>query len=251
MTTYNSIHDAIRSFNDSDIPIFVPVFEQVSYAKFMVDQLAGLGVTNFVLCDNGSTYEPMRKYLEEASKEYRVCYLGANLGPRIYSDKELIPYMPEWFVVTDPDLIFNKNLPANFIENMMEAAAYHQLGKIGFALDIWGESSNKFFNVNQVLQWESKYWNELMGLMNDMESPIFHAPIDTTFALHNSSIVSYHLSLGANVPGIRAARIAGNYVCEHMGWWKDQPLTKEEFEHYKSRQTWGSTENEKRKMGYE
>ena len=249
MTTYNSIIDAIKSFGDEDVPIFVPVFEQVSYAEFMVSQLTGLGLSNFVLCDNASTYVPMQRYLEKVSKEHRVCYLDKNYGPRIYSDKELLPYMPDWFIVTDPDLIFNKDLPNNFIEKMIEASAHHQLGKVGFALDIWGDAASKFFNFQQVLQWEEKYWWNFMGLI-DGENPIFDAPIDTTFALHNTSICSYYINNGANVPAIRAGRIAGKYSCEHMGWWKDQPITKEEYDYYKLMQTWGSTENEKRRLGY-
>jgi len=249
MTTYNSIIDAIKSFGDEDVPIFVPVFEQVSYAEFMVSQLTGLGLSNFVLCDNASTYVPMQRYLEKVSKEHRVCYLDKNYGPRIYSDKELLPYMPDWFIVTDPDLIFNKDLPNNFIEKMIDVASYYQLGKIGFAIDIWGDSSKKFFNAEQVRQWEEKYWEVQMGIL-DENNPIYFAPIDTTFAVHNSAIAHYHLKNGANVPEIRAARIAGKYTCEHMGWWAEQPLEKEEFDYYKIMQTWGSTENEKRKLGY-
>lgn len=249
MTTYNSIHDAIRSFNDSDIPIFIPVFNQVSYAKFMVSQLTALGISNFVLCDNASTYVPMQLYLEEAAKEHRVCHLGYNFGPRIYSDKELLPYMPEWFIVTDPDLIFNKNIPNNFINNMIEASAHYQFSKVGFAMDIWGEASEKFFNVAQVRLWESRYWDAQCGAAPD-GSPIYFAPIDTTFAVHNTGMLMDEYSRGAITTTARAARIAGNYTCEHMGWWKEQPLDPEEFEYYKSVQIWASTENEKRNIGY-
>jgi hypothetical protein len=57
----------------------VPVFEQVSYTQFMVERLTELGISNFVLCDNASfLYPVMRKYLERASKNFRVCNLGAN-----------------------------------------------------------------------------------------------------------------------------------------------------------------------------
>ena len=249
MTQYYSIHNAIKSFSNDDIPIFIPVFEQVSYAKHMVSQLTGLGISNFVLCDNASTYAPMQRYLEEVSKEHRVCYLGYNFGPRVYSEKELLPDMPEWYVVTDPDLIFNKNLPLTFIQDMIETCSYYQFAKVGFALDIWGEASNKFFNPHQVRRWEERYWDVPCGRTND-GSMIYHAPIDTTFAMHNSGIALDELNRGANTTGMRAARIAGNYTCEHMGWWANQPLDPEEFAYYKSVQVWASTENEKKRMGY-
>jgi hypothetical protein len=159
MTKYYSIDDAVKSFNDSDIPIFIPVFEQLSYAKYMVSQLTGLGISNFILCDNGSSYEPMIDYLNNTSKDHRVLYLNNNYGPRIYSEvKEVLDKMPEWFIVTDPDLIFNKNLPSTFIEDMVEVSAYYQFPKVGFALEIFEkEASEKFFNKEQIHRWEARY----------------------------------------------------------------------------------------------
>jgi len=251
MTKYYSINDAVKSFNDSDIPIFIPVFEQVSYAKHMVDQLTSLGISNFILCDNNSTYGPMIDYLHKISQEHKVLYLNFNFGPRIYSEiAEVYNQMPDWFIVTDPDLIFNKNLPANFIDNMVEAASYYQLPKIGFAVEIFdAEASSKFFNKDLVHRWESRYWETPMGTMQD-GSLIYSAAIDTTFALHNTSMISADIPKVHGTPMLRAGRIAGNYTCEHMGWWKDQPLESEELEYYKKVQTWGSTENEKKRMGY-
>lgn len=251
MTKYHSLPDAIKSFNENDVPIFIPVFEQVSYAKHMVEQLKSLGISNFVLCDNNSTYKPMLDYLDEVSKDHRVCYLGYNFGPRLFTEKEILQYMPDWFVVTDPDLIFNKNLPNNFIDKMMEASAHYQLSKIGFAMEIWNdEACSKFFHLGLVRFWESRYWERICGQMDD-SSIIYSAPIDTTFAIHNSSMLVDEISRGAITTTVSAGRVAGNYTCEHMGWWKEQPIDPEEFEYYKSVQTWASTENEKKKLGYE
>jgi hypothetical protein len=250
MTKYYSIDDAVKSFNDSDIPIFIPVFEQLSYAKYMVSQLTGLGISNFILCDNGSSYEPMIDYLNNTSKDHRVLYLNNNYGPRIYSEvKEVLDKMPEWFIVTDPDLIFNKNLPSTFIEDMVEVSAYYQFPKVGFALEIFEkEASEKFFNKEQIHRWEARYWDQQIGSMKD-NSPIYFAPNDTTFAVHNKGMLQSEVFEKGGTALVRSARIAGNYTCEHMGWWKEQPLTPEEYHYYKLVQTWGSTENEKRKMG--
>ena len=111
------------------------------------------------------------------------------------------------------------------------------------------EASNKFFDKDLIYRWESKYWEVPIGTMQD-GSQIYSAAIDTTFALHNTGIINAEIPKVGGTPMLRAGRIAGNYTCEHMGWWKDQPLEQEELEYYKKVQTWGSTENEKKKYGY-
>ena len=250
MAKYYEINAAMKSFGDNEIPIIIPTFNQVTYAKHMVDQLTELGIDNFVISDNNSTYPPMLEWLDEVSKKSRVIHLGYNLGPRVYSEiLEVLAMMPDWFIVTDPDLIFNKNLPSTFIDDMIEACSYYQFPKIGFAMDIFNEeASSKFFNKELVHHWESRYWMNQIGSMKD-GSPIYSAAIDTTFALHNTGILNDEVMKAGGTAMVRSARIAGNYTCEHMGWWQNQPMTEDEFEYYKSVQTWASTENEKKRMG--
>ena len=250
MSKYYQISDAMKSFGDNEIPIIIPTFNQVTYAKYMVNQLQSLGIENFIVSDNNSTYPLMLEWLEELSKSCRVLHLGYNLGPRVYSEiSEVLELMPDWFIVTDPDLIFNKSLPSTFIKDMQEAASYYQFPKIGFAMEIFNEeASNKFFNKQLVHGWEGRYWTNCIGNMKD-GSPIYSAPIDTTFALHNTGILNSEVARAGGTTMVRAARIAGNYTCEHMGWWENQPMTEDEFEYYKSVQTWASTENEKKRMG--
>jgi hypothetical protein len=56
--------------------------------------------------------------------------------------------------------------------------------KAGLAMEIFDpEASSKFFDIKSVHGWEGGYWNNGVASMED-GSPVFQAPIDTTFAVH-------------------------------------------------------------------
>lgn len=248
MSKYYNIDDAIKSFGNGEIPIIIPTFNQPTYAKKFVKQLLDIGVENFVISDNNSTFPPMIKWLEKISKTHRVLHLGDNLGPRVYSERAMIESMPEWFVVTDPDLILNKKLPSNFIDIMINECLKFQLCKVGFAIDISDKAAKKFFNPEEIKKWESPYWVDVIGRTPD-DNEIYLAPIDTTFAVHNKEVIMGSLHLVQDTSELKSARIAGNYSCEHMGWWQSQPLTPEEEAYYNSIQRWCSTQQARARFG--
>ena len=91
--------------------------------------------------------------------------------------------MPKHFIVTDPDLIFNPDLPKNFIDKMKRIIDMYGVSKAGFAIDI-EETKEKFFDYWQVKKWESYYWGNQITL-NTEKDPLFAAAIDTTFCLYD------------------------------------------------------------------
>jgi len=242
--------EQLQTIPDGEVPIIVPVFNLVSYAKFMVDQLDSYGLENYIICDNDSTYPPMVEYLKELSKTRRVASLGSNIGPRAYAETpEFLAILPEYFIVTDPDLVFNDGLPKNFINKMKRIIDTYGVSKAGFAIDI-DDTKEKFFDAAQVRRWEGTYWNNQIQTYEERD-PVYAAPIDTTFCLHKKSKVISELSRSLRgITSTSSVRIAGRFTCEHMGWWKDQPLSKEEEDYYNSRQQWASTYNEKLRLGY-
>lgn len=251
---YSSIQEALNNFGENDIPIVIPVFNTVSYLKLTINQLEerGLG-DNVIVCDNNSEYPPMVEYLEELSKTRSVVFWGENLGPRAYSEnKEICQSMPKYFIVTDPDLILNKDMPKNFIDKMKRIVDMYGVSKAGLAIDIDSpEERERFFNPHQVDLWERNYWSRPLEQYPEKDQ-LYAAPIDTTFCLYNRDRFLLEID---NVPGrmtcnTSAIRIAGRFTCRHMGWWAEQPLTEEEYEFYKNTHTWSSTENEKKKLGY-
>jgi hypothetical protein len=241
---YYNIEEAFSSLDKNSIPFIIPVFNLVSSLKIAIEQFNKLGIENFIICDNNSTYQPMVEYLDEISKDFRVLYLNGNVGPRIYiTVEEFINMLPEYFVLTDPDLVYNENLPKNFVEQMINKMNKLNYSRIGFALEInLEDEKEKFFNNEVVQRTEQKFWQDELDKMDD-GSPVYAALIDTTFAIYNKEkvIQSLHIE-NYNIP---ALRVSGNYTCSHLGYWKEEfiPYSKEEFDYYKNSQIWSTSEN--------
>lgn len=240
----------LQTIPEGQIPVIVPVFNLVSYAKFMVEQLENYNINSFIICDNNSSYPPMIEYLEELSKTHRVVRFEDNLGPRVFAEtKEFLSIMPEYFIISDPDLVFNKELPNRFLDKMKRILDMYGVSKVGFAIDIQ-ETKDKFFDAHQVARWEGSYWERTVEMYPEKD-PLYPAPIDTTFCMYKKQSVINELRLNPmGITSTSALRIGGRFTCEHMGWWKEQPLTKEEEEYYNTTQVWASTYNEKKKLGF-
>ena len=236
-----------------DVPIIIPTFNTPTYLKSMIDQLEERGWTNIIIGDNGSTYGPMIDLLDELSSTYHVVLWGKNMGPRIYTeDKDICSRMPKYFVVTDPDLLFNKKMPASAINKMRRIVDMYGISKAGLAIEIDDpEERDRFFNARQVDLWERNYWTRQVTKLPEVDD-LYAAPVDTTFCLYNRDQFLSEIDdvAGKMTCNTSAIRIAGRFTCRHMGWWAEQPLTKDEHEFYKQTHTWSSTENEKKKLGY-
>ena len=244
---------ALQTIPDGEVPILIPVFNLCTYANNMVHQLTMRGITGFIICDNASTYPPMIEYLDALSKTQRVVRFTENLGPRIFAESlDFLNILPEYFVITDPDLILNEQLPADFIHKMKDVVNAYNVAKAGFALDI-SDEYDKFFNKDQVHLWESKYWiHNVPSLPNCIPDTMYIAPIDTTFCLFKKSKYIDELrSNGRGIISTSSLRIAGRFTCEHTGWWLKQPVPHYEMEYYKKTQAWSSTCDERKKLGYD
>jgi hypothetical protein len=191
--------------------------------------------------------------LEKLSQKYHVVRWSENYGPRYYTEnKDICSRMPKYFIVTDPDLVFNELMPPNAISKMKRIVDMYGVSKVGLAIDIdTPEERERFFNPHQVDLWERSYWSRKIDRLPEVDD-LYAAPIDTTFSLYNRDKFLEEID---HVPGrmtcnTSAIRVAGRFTCRHMGWWGKQPMTDEEYNFYKNTHTWSSTENEKKKLGY-
>jgi hypothetical protein len=216
----------LEGFADNKgIPIFIISYNQYTFVKSMVEQLQPY-TNNVYVIDNKSTYEPLIEYLKEIDgKNATVLWMPENYGHKVYERDEIIALGGEKYVVTDPDLLLNPNLPPNFIDILAELSDKYKTNKIGFALDI-KENINlsKKYNGKTLPEHESLYWSQPVP---DPNYKLYRADIDTTFALINKKFY---------VKGAldNSIRVAGDFTCVHRPWlnnWESD-LQPGELDHY-------------------
>lgn len=214
-------------YSRTQIPIFIPCFNNYTYLKQVIEQLLRFELKNIIVIDNGSKFPALLKYLREIEGYVTVIYLNKNKGPHFfYSDEVWFSLLPQYFCVTDPDLEFNKNLPKNFISHLIELTEEFKVGKAGFSLDISDSDQmvQEEFKIGEkyfrIWEWERQFW------MHPIRDNIYSANIDTTFAVYNKKYFD------RDKPDV-AVRVAGDYICKHLPWYKNNKLPKEEENYYR------------------
>lgn len=197
-----------------NIPIIIPCYNNYRYVDNMILQLLNINKNiekNIIIMDNKSTDIDTIKYLKSRTN---VIFNNENKGPWITSNnnENIYNLLPDRFIITDPDLQLNPNIPHNFIDILSELSNKYHCSKIGFALDI--SDYDKMFDTKgsygiTVYEWERQFWR---NKINDTEYELYHAQIDTTFALINKKGRGYDI------------RIAGNFTAKHIPWYKDNLL---------------------------
>jgi len=234
---YYSIKELVEKEPKKDFLVYIPVFNNPEYLELMINQLENYDIDQIVISDNWSTYSEMNLLLKDLSKKYVVVKKFTNDGPREFCEnKKLFEWLPEKFIVTDPDIGFNKNLPKDFIKVLSETSELYNFYRTGFALDIEMDGIETiiedipFSNSNLTMyQWEQQFYILEVG-KTEYGDPIYLAPIDTTFCLINKK---YHIEHKdpmelKNICG----RIGGNFMAQHYGWHKNPPISKDGFEKY-------------------
>lgn len=149
--------------------------------------------------DNCSTDTETIDYLKRIN--VKVHYNKTNVGPWVQPscNSELYNEMPNEFILTDPDLQFNKHLPANFIEILSELSKKYKCRKIGFALDI--SDYDKMYQdiyypadgpwpARTILDWEGALWSTKIS---NETYDLYVVSIDTTFCLINKEFNNHEI----------------------------------------------------------
>lgn len=211
--------------NKTRIPIIIISYNQLEYLQKLVDFFLKRGFTNIVIIDNCSTYQPLLEYLDKIKNQVHVERQTTNKGYRVFFESpELIrKYAKGYYILTDPDIIPNPDLPNDFLNDLISKLEqnFNKVCKVGFALDL-KNIPDTYPQKDKVIKWESKYW------VAQIEKDIFLADIDTTFALYKPQ---YPLHF-RNVDFYKALRFGGSYTCEHMGWFVDPQNYSDEQRYY-------------------
>ena len=73
-----------------------------------------------MIYDNNSTYEPMLQLLNELENSYTIIRNSENRGPEfVYQDHNLLKTLPLQFLLSDPDLDLNPELPIDFVVQVL------------------------------------------------------------------------------------------------------------------------------------
>lgn len=194
------------------IPIYIISFNNGYYVKNTVEQLVRreIDVKNIHVLDNASTGTETVKVLEELeTKGIQVTRFSENHGHLVWQHEEIWNEIPEYFVVTDPDLQFNENLPNNFLDILKDICSLHEASRVGFALSL--EEKDEFYTGDYCLEkniyeWEMEFWKYPIESYNDLI--LYDAGIDTTFFLGCKS----------RFENTTQIRVASNFTAKHLPW---------------------------------
>jgi len=203
----------MNKINGNDIPIVVISWNSLTFLKNFVNQIKELP-NPIIILDNKSDYEPLLEYYKEIKKELNnkinIRLLDKNYGHNVYL--ELKNTLPSIFILSDPDLKFNSEMPKNVGEIFLEISNKYKAYKVGSALDLSDKEKflqcSNYTNGKNIFDWESKFWKKKI---NDNDYEMYYADIDTTFTLCNNNYINNNIQI----------RVAGKFLVKHLPWYNN------------------------------
>ncbi|MDR3058175.1 MAG: glycosyltransferase [Prevotella sp.] len=207
------------------IPVIIINYNRLSDLKTLINFLLERKHKNIVIVDNASTYPPLLEYYNEMEKIVTIERMEDNYGHLVFWKNENLynKYAKGYHIITDADIIPNKNLPKDYIKQLIDILDKNRdVTKVGFALKI-DDIPDYFQQKLKVLDWEKKHWENPMG--NDL----YRNELDTTFAIYpphyTYDLLNFYFAI----------RVAGDFIAQHNGWYIDnQNLTEEEEYYFKT-----------------
>lgn len=230
------------------VPILILSHNRPSMLKDMIESIelyTEPGTYRIIICDNNSTQPESITLLKELEEKYTVIrnndnntFEGLNPGLDIVKKNN-----DKFFIISDPDIQLTYKIPSNWISKMCEILNKTNYPKIGLALNTehnfypnWVKSNSDW--IKHIRKVEKPYWEHKVNL-NFIEDDCYEALVDTTMAMYRHDTYSYWkdnvlqfdrehgitgkgwIELGLYSPQYldKTLRIAGRFVCNHMGWW--------------------------------
>jgi FkbM family methyltransferase len=200
-----------------DIPIIIICYNNYKYVKNTLDQILRINkdyYKNIRILNNNSVCLNTINFLNTV--DVNVINNSSNNGPWITNtkNKHIYDILPDKFILTDPDLKLNENIPTNFIEILSDLSDIYGANKIGFALDISDfykmYKNNNYYYKKTIYTWEKQFWNIKI---NDGDYELYEHEIDTTFCLVNK-----------NQYNSKCIRVAGNFTAKHLPWYIENEI---------------------------
>ena len=202
------------------MPCVIIGYNQLTYIKLMVKQLEKY-TNDIIIIDNNSSYGPLLEYYKNEYK-YTLLRQKENYGHKVYEKNFMNKIVGDMYILTDPDIEFNKEMPDNWIESLIKISNYFQAEKTGLALlyDAPDIRTDCICFGKNIYDWESQYWIYKFYYKN---FEIYSAALDTSTCLVNKQNKnSGHY------------RVAGNFLAKHLPWHKnfEKNIPKDEYDCY-------------------
>lgn len=206
-----------RPNHQMEIPIIVVCYNNHRYVDNTLRQLKSCNpdlMNQVRIMDSKSTDPDTVAFLKSVSVP--VIWNPTNSGPWLapWVNADVYHSMPERFILTDPDLQLNPELPSDFVEQLCKISDRHQCAKVGFALDISDSDKmypGRYSDGKRIWEWESRFWKDRV---EDDEYEIYRGAVDTTFSLHDKRWDYYHNQM----------RVAGKFTAKHIPWYVNNPF---------------------------
>jgi FkbM family methyltransferase len=201
-----------------NIPIVIICHNNYKYVENTIKQIFNINklyYNNIIILDNLSTETNTVSFLKNTT--CKVIFNHQNAGPWVHANynEHIYDQLPDTFILTDPDLEFNKKLPSNFIDHLVDISNKYRAPKVGFALDISDYDkmyNGVYYDGLTIYEWEQQYWKDKI---DNSDYSLFYAATDTTFHLYNKKFVDF-------VSG--EIRIAGDFTAKHLPWYINNPI---------------------------
>jgi FkbM family methyltransferase len=200
-----------------DIPIIIICYNNYLYVKNTLLQILKINkdyYKNIIIVNNNSTCINTKNFLN--TTDVNVINNVSNNGPWIseYNNKNIYDILPNKFILTDPDLELNENIPNNFIEILSNLSDKYNTCRIGFALNITDFNlfykDHNYTNNLSIYDCEKNFWK---NKIDDENYELYLSDIDTTFCLINK-----------NYTHGKSIRVAGNFIAKHLPWYIDNKI---------------------------
>lgn len=212
-----------------NIPIIIPVFNQLTYLRNLINWWRFYYPENPILIvDNGSNYKPLLDYYENLPGDILLWQFKENdfIKNIVEVVKGVVEQKFEYYVISDPDIMPHPNTPPNFLAIWKTYIDNHKFHRAGFGLitsdlpECLNERAMIVGNEAELLQ-----GREILSYNNHQG---YKAPIDTTFCLYKTSNGGWSAPMGGEDWG-NCLRLFSAF---HLGWYVDGEHLNEEMRHY-------------------
>ena len=201
-------------------PLIVITRDRLSYTLRCLESFARQDLDIHIV-DHGSTWEPMVDWLR--SCPYPVHYRGDQVPGSLWAWDGLQRIVgglgSRRYLVTDPDIVLDDDIPADWLRRMHDELDSPGLIKVGLGLRLDDLPDTDL--SGKVRGWELAFWQHRTDSRR-----AWRAPVDTTIALYQGRGVAPDFAIHP------AARLDAPYLARHLPWYQD--LDPAETDHYRA-----------------